>query len=62
MKNREKTYRFRTETKTGDFGTRIVTAKHPRGLIPVKQFLKPEPAVPNHNRRFLNREHLYIGM
>ena len=54
--------RFQTETKTGGFGTGSVTAKHPRGFVPVQQFPKPEPAVPNRNRWFLNCGHLYLKL
>ena len=63
MKNRKKSpenRQFGTETETGGFGTGTVTAKHPRGSVPVHQFPKSEPAVPNRNHRFLNRGHLYI--
>ena len=63
VRNRKKppeNCRFGTETGGLGTGTGTVTAKHPRGSVLVQQFLKPESAVPNRNRRFLNRGHLYL--
>ena len=57
-KNRQ----FGTETETSGFGTGTVTAKHPGGSVPIQKFLKLEPAVPNRNRRFMNRGHLYTEL
>ena len=52
-----KNRRFRTETETAGFRTETETVKQTHGSVsvPVPYFPKPEPTVPNRNRRFMNR-------